>query len=734
MRASLTTRTCLMVWAGIFCLGAGASAAGAARELVMLGGAQGLSWREGGNGIPPVVILGPQTVATGNTPGGVIDFSYRDGWIFPESADQTENIASGLQARGGAVTAPTVLAELGAELAKMIDTDPATAFERKSIGGQNANALGVILELDLGARFGVSRLRFFPRNGDPDLPTPDFPFQDDFLRAYEVLLNDGRRETLAGGLPVFTSVLLENQNDQPVVEVEIPPQYVRYVRLKSQTSVGFEIAELQVFAEGFVPNAEYHSDVFDLGEHLAILGKLRWEEESTGDPIRSQVAISTRSGTDASPVMFNRLRLGLDEAEVPWKPAAAFTAGSQAATLAARLDAPGLDVRQARLLYNSLSLDQRNELALTQVDYEKLKPGEKGAIKDDLDNWSPWSPPYSEAGRATAEQVVAGAGGIIIVSPGPRRYLQFKLEYSSEDLFSAKGVCGLSFDYYSPALAEEIAAEISPRQAPLGETTQFSLALSPHFRPGVDQGFSAVEITTPVKVISVQQVQVERADGTRFQADFSDAALTGAPVSRGDFGIELVEDHRFQISFPSLGPSQLRAGELALIRVDFTCVVLRPGTAFAVRALPAGPDGLPQEAIGANLLALHSGGAGEVLVRNQNNLVVQVPTEGDLIINAAAVPRVFTPNGDLINDTVRLGFDITSLTSGAEVSVSIFDLAGSLVRQVYAGSDRNGRYVRTWNGTDDRGQVAPPGIYIYRITVDADAGHEELSGTVAVVY
>ncbi|MCC7262828.1 MAG: gliding motility-associated C-terminal domain-containing protein, partial [Candidatus Latescibacteria bacterium] len=678
--------------------------------------------------------LGPQTVATGNTPGSVIDFKYRDGWIFPESADESENIAAGLLTRGGAVSAPTVLADLRTELVKMIDTDPTTAFERKSIGGRNANALGVILELDLGARFGVSRLRFFPRNGDPGMPAPDFPFQDDFLRAFEVLLNDGRRETVAGGLPVFTSVLIENQTDQSAVELEIPPQYVRYVRLKSQTSVGFEIAEFQVYGKGFVPTAEYHSDIFDLGEALAIWGRLRWEEESIGDPLRSQVAISTRTGRDASPVVFNRLRVGLDGAEVPWKTATSFAVGSEAAGLVGQLDAPGLDVRQARLRFSGLTLDQRNELALTQADYEKLKPGEKGAIKDDLDNWSPWSPPYGEAGRSTAAQVGAGEGGVPIVSPGPRRYLQFKVEYSSEDLFSARGVGGLSFDYQSPALAEEIAAEISPRQASLGANTQFTLSLSPDLRPGVDQGFAAVEVTTPVRVGGIQQIEVIKADGTRLQADFSGADLSAAPVRRGDFAVELVEDHRFQISFPDLGPSRLAGGELALVQLGFSCAILRPGTAFRVRALPATPAGLPQEASGANLLALYRGEAAGSLVRDPGNLVVQVPSGGALIINAAAVPVIFTPNGDQVNDTVRLGFDLTTLTGGAEVRVRIFDLSGRLMRQVYAGSDRNGRYTRAWDGADDGGALVPPGVYIYNITVDADAGHEELSGTVAVVY
>jgi len=721
-------RMFLVLWLALACL---AGPVGADRGLRVLGGAGGLPWREGGDGLPPVVILNPQTVAIGNTPGGVIDFSYREGWILPESADEAENVASGLLARGGAVTAPTVLSDLKAELSKMIDTNPATAFERKSVAGRNANALGVVLEFDLGARFGVSRLRFYPRNGDPAQPTPDTPFQDDFLRAFEVLFNDGRQETMAGGLPVFTSILNISQNASPLVELEVPPQYVRYVQLKSQTAVGFEIAEFEVYAQGFVPTAAYYSDVFDLGERLAIWGNLRWEEEIIADPLRSQVAISTRSGHDASPVVFNRIRVDLDGAEVQWKTAAAVTAGTPAAELVAQLDAPGMDVRQARLQYRELPLAQRNELELTQAEYEKLKPGERGVIKDDLENWSPWSPPYLAAGRATGEQVAAGEGGVPIVSPGPRQYLQFKAEYSSEDMFSARGIGGLSFDYFSPSLAEEIAAEITPRQAKLGEDTPFSLVLAPHLRPGVDEGFNAVEIATPVRVIRVGQVELERADGTRLQADFTGATLDGGPVRRGEFAIELVEEHRFQIRFPSLGPSQLAEGGLALVRIDFSCPVLRAGTYFRVRALPAAPEGLPQEAAGANLLALRSG---EALLRSPGNLVVQVPSGGPLIINAAAAPRAFTPNGDQINDAVRLGFDLTTLTGGADVELRIFDLSGRPVRRVYAGSDRNGRYGHAWDGRDEGGELVPPGLYLFTITVDADTGHEELTGTVAVVY
>jgi gliding motility-associated-like protein len=705
-----------------------------AKELIIIGGESGGSWQEGGNGIDPVIILGSQEVTSENVPGGVIDFAFRSGWIFPESADQTENIALQLQDRGGSVTAPTVLGDLGSNLAKMIDNGPNTAFERKSSAGQAVRALGVVLQFDLGARFGVSRIRFFPRNADPDFPAPDFPFQDDFLRAYEIFLNDGTRETLAAGLPVFTSILLRPQNDQPVVDIQIEPQYVRYIQLKSQTTVGFEVGEFQVFGEGFVPTAEYHSDILDLGEDLALWGNLRWEEESRGDPIRSRVSISTRSGFDDSPVVFNRLRTDLDGAEVPWKTADEFDAGSEAQEIVSQFDIADLDIKRARLFYNELPLEVRDEISLTQSDYNKLRAGDKGSVRDDLINWSAWSPPYSTAAITSTEAVAAGDGGVRIVSPGPRRYFQFKAEYSSEELFSAKGLGALSFDFSRPVLAEEIVAEISPRQAELGQNTEFSLVLVPDMRPGVDLGFNSLEIATPVKVAVVNKITISRPDGSRLEQDFSDADLNNLPVERGDFRIDLIEEDRFQFSFPKVESSRIETGQMTVVGVDFQSVVLRTGTAFSIQALAASSDDVSQRVVGGNVFDLTREGADLSLIRNPDNLVVQVEKKGDLLINVRAVPQIFTPNGDRINDTMQIHFDVTDLTSGATVKMRIYDLSGRMVREVYAGSNKSGRYVRAWDGTDSQGSTVPPGLYIFKVDLEADANSAGVSGTIAVIY
>lgn len=707
----------------------GAGSGAEARDLIAVGSG-GRPWRDGGGGIPPVIIIGATEATNENTPGGVVDFAAREGWMFPESADKTENIALTLAIRGGVVTAPSVLENLTTELPKMVDDNAETAFERKSVAGRPARALGVILQYDLGARFGVSRIRFFPRNAAPDYPAPEFPFQDDFLRAYELFLNDGTKATLSAGLPVFTSVLLQTQNDDPVVDVSIEPQYVRYLQLKSQTTVGFEVAEFQVFGEGYVPTAEYYSDIFDIGEGLAVWGGVRWEEDSVGDPIRSEAGLSTRSGVDDTPVVFHRIRS--DGLKVPWREADALPAGSAARQLVTALDAPSLELRDALATYRELSVAERDAVALTQADHRALGAAERGTIHDDLDNWSTWSPPYL-GGRVGAAEVQGGAGGVRIVSPGPRRYFQFRVQFTSEELFSAKGLGSLSFDYTGPALAEEVIAEIEPRQAELGESTPFSLVVVPDLRPGVDRGFDALVVSTPVFVQSLRRIAMTLPDGSRREQSFADADLTSLPITRGDFQVDEVADDHFQVSFPAVAASALGTARVTAIEVDFDCVVLRTGTEFTVQTLLEGQDEVPQRAVAGNARALSQGG-GSAVLRDPANLAVQVERKGGLLTNVGAEPRVVTPNGDRVNDTTSIRFDITDLTSGAAVEVSIYDLAGRLLRVVDSGSYASGRYTRTWDGTDGHGSPVPPGLYLFTISVDADAGGARTSGTVAVAY
>ena len=255
-----------------------------ATEIFVVGGeGSGLRWEE----------------AAGSAP--VIDFTARPGWILPGNVAPNTNIALETYGRGGRVTSPnahTVLRlnreDLGDLLRNIVDGDNQTAFEVKNVA-----ATGILLVIDLGARFGVNHIRFFPRPS----------FRDDFLKGYALSINDGvfGADLIASSfakLPdqsLFSQIAQDSGNKRDTVNVRFPLQYVRYIRLESTQRFNWEIDELQIFGRGFVPEAVYVSEVFDF-DQPAIWGQLNWAVEHQGQPERSRLAISTRSGNSQSPV------------------------------------------------------------------------------------------------------------------------------------------------------------------------------------------------------------------------------------------------------------------------------------------------------------------------------------------------------------------------------------------------------------------------------------------------
>ena len=52
--------------------------------------------------------------------------------------------------------------------------------------------------------------------------------------------------------------------------------------------------------------------------------------------------------------------------------------------------------------------------------------------------------------------------------------------------------------------------------------------------------------------------------------------------------------------------------------------------------------------------------------------------------------------------------------------LGIYDLNGKLVRLVFSGSLDEGDHAFTWDGTDNTGNKATPGIYLFRLTTDKE--------------
>ena len=711
-------------------------------------GASGLPWEGGGGDIPATVILDETTVDETNIPGGVIDFAPldRSGWIFPQQADTSDNILLGVVDRGGQVFTPLPsFRTLQGNFPNMYDGDGNTALEVKALSaGSSAGAFGLIMQFDLGSVFGVNRFRFFPRNAAEDFPAPAFPNQRLFIKGYELFVNDGAPESVRDGALIWETIALEGQNEDAVVDLRIPTRFVRHIRLKSLSTVGFEIAEMQVFSDGFVPQATYVSNVFDFGER-AILGNLRWTQEQLGDPDRSRVSIQTRSGNDPDPVEYTRIgmqpsgrvvRRGATVEEIPidapWKPASEVEDADLAALIETVLDNPEGDGRESLLTFNNLSLEDRQSITLDNASYFGLDTDARSSIRDDLTNWSAWSPPYTPDGIVGEEALEDETAGVPIVTSGTRRYFQFRIGFANETFDSATGVGGLAFDISRPVFADSLLAEIFPRSAVLGEETAFTYAVL-YTSKGDDLGFGSLRITTPLQTRSMGPVQILSAAGTvRHEADFTGQSVTDTPAAKGDFTVVKNDSSGFTLAFPHVDESG------TLLRVDFQSTVLRVGTRFSGVALNELDPAFGQPLEPGNAADLSQSGQTDpdtdpVGTPVSRNLFVDVPVIDELLVNVKAIPAVFSPNGDDINEFVSIACDITNIARPTQLDVAIYDLSGRRIR-IYGGLKSSGRFTQQWDGRNEAGELMPPGNYIFVVALDAGTGAEKIPGVVSLAY
>ena len=116
--------------------------------------------------------------------------------------------------------------------------------------------------------------------------------------------------------------------------------------------------------------------------------------------------------------------------------------------------------------------------------------------------------------------------------------------------------------------------------------------------------------------------------------------------------------------------------------------------------------------------AVEAGNADESVA--SNTLAISVPIDSDLVHGLSVGPNPFTPNGDGINDAAEISLDIFKLTSSRRLQVRIYTLDG---RQVWQREEMvlSGRTTVRWDGVDDHGRQAPPGLYLCQVQLDADA-------------
>ena len=726
--------------------------------------------------------------------------------LSPDHVARGENVALRALGWGGGITAPAIkdvtASALEATLLELIKPGGAEdAFARKGAFG----ALGTFIVLDLGSPIGINRIRFYPRNTVQS--APQYPFQTDFIRQFELLAHDGQNLVLDGTgrlvpqLDDFEMLLKTSANEESVVEVVIDPaQSARFVRLKSTSSFPYEIDEFEVFGEGFIGTSRYISHVYDLGAP-ATWGHISWREKivdlrtrsaltdptpqaspcqvesavfatpdaipsdygdcaptarftadqgytnvhecfqthcgetvlpgrqqstepTTSEPSRplgrtsglSEIIVRTRTGTDPTPVLYKRgnvQRVSDDQ-------------------LATSIDSPG----------EQLARDEYLDLV---PDLEAVPPQVwgKGEIEEDLQNWSPWSSPHQGGERE---------GGTPILSPGPRRYIQFSVDFLNSEINATKALEQLSIEYLLPPIAEELVAEIFPREVEVFESVDFTYAVRAKMEFAGVKGFDTFELLTSNRVLGIDQIEIWELPDRLVAEQALNADIATAPNGQaavqtpdgtlhalpyavesadgGSFVIQAVTERNAIVRFPQI--TRPTDGGQILLKIKFRGRVLLYSTLFRGQAVLSSQAGSIQRISAGNATFL---GEGDLPTASGITVLSPDITKGDLFGSFAIAPRVFTPNGDDINDAATIGYDILAVTRPTAVAVHVFDLSGRLVKPLYSGAALSGHYDHlSWDGRDANGKRVRPGLYLVSLSVDGDARQTRRVCTVGVAY
>lgn len=640
--------------------------------------------------------LDPNTTEISITPGDRIELSHPDypGAMLARQLVEGENLSTSLVATIGTITAPGTqdIDDLETLLLGLLSAQPnGNAFERKKEG----LIKGTQVAIDLGVIVGVNRVRFFPRNTLFSAPTT--PFQNDFLRLFELEVHEGlllneERKLLSDEWETF---LTDNDNDQSVTVVDIdPPRYLRGVRVKATSAIPYEIEKVQIFGEGFFPSAQYLSPVVDLGTP-SNWGQIRFEREVQGVADRTDLTIRTRTGSDGTPFVYNRKEVGNpNDEDIP------FAVGSD--------DEP-----------------------LSRADFHRLpvedtRPGApiRGSIHDDLDNWSPWSAPYSVAEGASPE-------GVSNTSPAPRTYIQFRVDFVSQELLSSNVLNGVAFEFTRPALADALVAEVFPREVDPAQDISFVYAVRADMAGNELQGFNSFELSTSRRVGRIERLEIVGADG-RSILDHAFAVQDSVTDEQTDEGqtvaITSITDEGFAVSFPHIETDG------TILKIHFVSRIFVYSTDFSGRALVLGTDLEPppsQRVKAGDAGVLDEGDAD---FESGTTVLSSTVTTSGLIGTIAFSTSVVTPNGDGANDRLELQLEVLTVVGIADIRVVLFDVSGRRLATIFEHQGGNGTYDLNWDGTDDQGDLLPPGVYLMRFEVEGDALSSATVRAVGLAY
>ena len=340
-----------------------------------------------------------------------------------------------------------------------------------------------------------------------------------------------------------------------------------------------------------------------------------------------------------------------------------------------------LRTRTGNEVLETYTFRDKNGKEVTERKYNKLIPSFKGPIDTTLaagGDWSAWSRIYSFAGEA-------------FLSPSPRRYLEIDVRMTSDSPAVGASLDHLAINFTQP-LAGRVLGEITPQQAQPGVSTEFTYYLRPENAIGFDR--LTVESDTPVQFTSVAH------NGTALDPQLD--------ITASGFLVHL--------------PNRIRTDQL--IELKFESSVFRQSTRFDVFLQDSNQDESVRQRV-------DPGDATDLVVSNTN--IVSLPVSQDLLANMSLSSKAITPNGDGVNDELRLEIALVNVLAPRPLRLRLYDLTG---RPVYDRSEdsRAGLRELVWDGRNSRGDWVAPGLYVLEILVEGDAGDEQVQALISVAY
>jgi hypothetical protein len=638
--------------------------------------------------------------------------------------------------------------QLEAYMAKVFDGDPYTHFERIDRVGQDV-AQYWNLFVDLGRYFPLRLFRLYPS-----------PNQPKRLASYGLYVGQpgtevdvaGFNPDLAGnlGFPLFTNIARTfptfvayeqvpvNTRDTVTVVFD-PPKKASHVRVEFNTLLDYDLGEIELYSQGYMPEAVYTTKPIPLA--AATLGRVFWDEEKIGDPAKSSVEIKVQTGLNSEPLIL--YRINDFETKVEWMAGVAkvtdHRAGSR--TLGQEIDlndpAYNLDVRE---IYSALSSAEREKVRLKRTQYLDLTNNLRRGSEPDLEFWS---------------GAQAATSGQLIPAPSGRPYIQFELTFRSADASAATVVRNLRFEYSAPQLVYSLGGEVAPAvDVVSGKDTTFVLALKALI-DNKSAGFNRLQVFTPARVESVEGLSVRNQGVTTelVAAPAGGASLPGA----GQYKIVSTADDQFVVAFPTVRvPSAAR--DTVVTKLRFRGRVIDFRTSFRANAfLDTAAAELSRDYTRNGVLVRSSATATDTLAfylpqpveaqdvvdftaveqlsdRNSLAVIADITTQtSDLVSNIKVSPNPFSPNGDGVNDVLTVSYDLQRLLAVRPIKVEIYDLSGARVR-VFDQMRASGGYSQSWDGMDEDGKVVPPGVYLLRVSAEADDATTAQTRLIAVAY